>query len=176
MSEPNPYRPDGEPEYQWGPEQPYGYPQDATAGYGHPPQGGPGYSPTQPGGIPVPGYGTPMGGAPALAIGDITVVGDSIMTPAGAMPLRGAVWNASDLSRTDEKIPVYAIVLAVLFVGACGLGLLFLLIKEKETSGFVQVTVTSGGKHHSTMIPAVHPHLFHHVMGQIGYARSISAM
>ncbi|GGZ19029.1 hypothetical protein GCM10010387_09600 [Streptomyces inusitatus] len=174
MSEPNPYRPDGEPEYQWGPEQPYGYPQE-TRGYGYPQGAGPGF--TQAAGVPVPvPYGQAVGGAPALAIGDITVVGDTIMTPAGGMPLRGAVWNASDLSRTEEKIPVYAIVLAVLFVGACGLGLLFLLIKEKETSGFVQVTVTSGGKHHATMIPAMHPHLFQQVMAQVGYARSISAM
>ncbi|MER5770587.1 hypothetical protein [Streptomyces sp. NPDC001985] len=173
MTEPNPYRSDGEPEYQWGPDQPaYGYPQETPPGYVHPPQH-PGYAP-----VPAVGATVPMGmgGAPLVAIGDITVVGDSIITPAGSLALRGAVWNATDLSRTEEKIPVYAIVLAVLFFGACGLGLLFLLIKEKSTTGFVQVTVTNDGRHHATMIPAHNPYVFQQIMGQIGYARSISSM
>ncbi|MEO3974071.1 hypothetical protein [Streptomyces sp. CAU 1734] len=196
MTEPNPYQaPDGEPEYQWGPEQPYGYPQsggpahahppEATLGYGTPGHGTPGYgypppaagwSPTQAAGVPVPAYGPAPGGAPLVGIGDITVLQDSIVTPAGTMPLRGAVWNATDLSRTEESIPAYAIVLAIVFFLACLLGLLFLLIKERKTTGFIQVTVTSGGKHHSTMIPAHSPVAFQHVMSQVNYARSISSM
>ncbi|MFI1013736.1 hypothetical protein [Streptomyces sp. NPDC020965] len=167
MTDPNPYKADGEPEYQWGPSQPYGYPQNAP-GYGYP-QGDPAYA--QSGGMAV-----PMGGAPLVAIGDITVLSDSIVTPAGTMPLKGAIWNATDLSRTEEKIPTYAIVLAVIFAFACLLGLLFLLMKDRQTTGFIQVSVTSGGKHHSTMIPAQQPHAFHQVMGQINYARSLSSM
>ncbi|MER5885531.1 hypothetical protein ABT160_17005 [Streptomyces sp. NPDC001941] len=153
-------------EYQWGPAQPtqgagYGYPGPA-GGYGYP---GPAYPPV-PGGMP---------GAPLVAIGDITVLQDSIMTPAGALPLKGAVWNATDMSRTEEKMPTVAIVLAVVFFVFCFLGLLFLLMKEKVTTGFVQVTVTSGGRHHATMIPATSPQTFAMVMGQINYARSLSA-
>ncbi|MEE1756168.1 hypothetical protein [Streptomyces sp. SP18CS02] len=166
MSEPNPYA-DGE--YKWGPTQPpgapgYGYPPPAD-GYGYPQQ------PTLPGAYPA-----PMGhtGAPLVSIGDITVLQDSIITPAGPMPLKGAVWNATDMSRTEEKIPTHAIVLAVVFFVLCFLGLLFLLMKEKTTTGFIQVTVTSGGRHHSTMIPATGPESFHMVMGQINYARSLS--
>lgn len=117
-----------------------------------------------------------MGGAPVLSIGDITVMGDQIVTPAGSLPLRGAVWNATDMSHTEEKIPAYAIVLAVLFFVFCLLGLLFLLMKEKTTTGYIQVTVTSAGRHHSTMIPSMGPHTFPAVMGQINYARSLSNM
>ncbi|RDG34694.1 hypothetical protein [Streptomyces corynorhini] len=146
----------------------YGYPA-AAPGYGYPQQG-PGYAEQ----LPVPmGAG---GGAPVLAIGDITVVGDQIVTPSGPIPLRGAVWNATDMSRTEERIPPVAIVLAIVFALLCLIGLLFLLMKEKKTTGFIQVTVTGGGRHHATMIPANHPDAFQMVMGQVNYGRSLSSM
>ena len=94
-----------------------------------------------------------------LSFGDITVMNDSIVTPSGTMPLKGAVWTATDMSRTEEKIPTVAIVLAIIFVLLCLIGLLFLLMKEKKTTGFIQVTVTSGGRHHSTMIAATSPEI-----------------
>ncbi|QXE35102.1 hypothetical protein KQY30_13305 [Streptomyces sp. GMY02] len=199
MSEPNPYA-DGE--YQWGPPQQPGPGPGATPAPGTPeydfpnptliagPQGAtptpaPGYGYPVPGATPAPGYGYPSGapypspmggGAPLVSMGDITVLSDSIVTPSGTLPLKGAVWNATDLSRTEEKIPAYAIVLAIVFFLFCLVGLLFLLMKEKTTTGFIQVSVTSGGKHHSTMIPATNPSAFHAVMGQINYARSLSTM
>ncbi|MFJ8657974.1 hypothetical protein [Streptomyces sp. NPDC093795] len=173
MSEPNPYK--SEPEgYEWGPGQ-----QAGTPAYGYPQT--PAYQPTIAEGVPVPPpqyapvpQGMPGGGAPLLSLGDITVVGDQIITPAGPMPLKGAVWNAMDMSRTEEKMPTVAIVLAIVFFIFCLLGLLFLLMKEKQTTGFIQVTVTSGGKHHATMIPARGPDTIHWVMGQLNYARSLS--
>ncbi|MFI8518360.1 hypothetical protein ACIGEZ_11140 [Streptomyces sp. NPDC085481] len=172
MSEPNPYK---SGEYEWGPGQ-----QAGTPGYGYPQT--PSYQPTVPGGVPVPPQHAPGavpglaagGGAPLLSLGDITVVGDQIITPAGNMPLKGAVWNAMDMSRTEEKMPTVAIVLAVIFFIFCLLGLLFLLMKEKQTTGFIQVTVTSGGRHHQTMIPATGPDTIHWVMGQLNFARSLS--
>ncbi|MEU9603187.1 hypothetical protein [Streptomyces sp. NPDC048057] len=179
----NPYAREGEPEYQWGPDTPpgtpaYGYP---APGYGYPNQA-PNYPHTQPA-FPVP-LGASMGmpgvpvplGSPLVAIGDIVVMHDTIVTPAGHLPLKGAVWNVTDMSRTEEKIPTHAIVLAVVFFFFCFLGLLFLLMKEKKTTGYVQVTVTSGGKHHATMVPAQHMMTIQHVMGQVNYARSLSAM
>ena len=98
-----------------------------------------------------------MAAAPLLSLGDITVMGDSIVTPSGTMPLRGAVWNATDMSRTEEKIPTVRDRARDHLLLFCLLGLLFLLMKEKKTTGFIQVTVTSGGRHHSTMIPAQDP-------------------
>lgn len=195
MSEPNPYADDA---YKWGPpQQPanpptvadgqgYGYPAGGTPAYGYPQplhdsatQPGPGYGypgpgqpPAQGGNFPVPQQG--YGGMPALAIGDIAVMNDSVVTPSGTMPLKGAVWTATDMSRTEEKIPTVAIVLAIVFALLCLVGLLFLLMKEKKTTGFVQVTVTSGGRHHSTMIPATGPETFPMVMAQVNTARSMS--
>ncbi|MEV8568392.1 hypothetical protein AB0436_22915 [Streptomyces sp. NPDC051322] len=172
MSEQNPY---ASGDYRWGPQQQpgapgYGYPNEA-AGYGYP-HAGPGYIPPQPAGLPV----LVGGGAPLVSIGDITVVQDGVITPAGTLPLRGSVWNATDMSRTEERIPPVAIVLAIVFAVFCLLGLFFLLMKEKKTVGFIQVTVTSGGRHHATMVPATGPDTFHLVMGRLNYARSLSTM
>jgi hypothetical protein len=164
----NPYAkgaaPGGVP--QWGPSAPYGYPQ----GYGHPqPPQGYGYPQAAPGGAPFGGV------APLLAIGDIIVTPSEIATPSGTMPLKGAVWNATDLSRTEEKISQTGIVLAIILgILLCGLGLLFLLMKERRTSGFVQVTVAGAGHHHTTTIPALDQWTFARVMQQVDYARSLS--
>ncbi|SCD84178.1 hypothetical protein GA0115239_109623 [Streptomyces sp. BpilaLS-43] len=199
MSDPNPYADDS---YKWGPpQQPgnpptmpdgqgYGYPAPgATPTYGYPQplpesaaQPGPGYGypgpggqPTQPGFPPQAQHGQPGGGVPMLSLGDITVMNDGIVTPAGTLPLKGAVWTATDMSRTEEKIPTVGIVLAIVFALFCLIGLLFLLMKEKRTTGFIQITVTSGGRHHATMIPANGPETFPWVMAQLNTARSLSA-
>jgi hypothetical protein len=200
VSDPNPYADDS---YKWGPpQQPghpptmadgqgYGYPaQGAAPAYGYPQplpdsaaQPGPGYGypgagqPTQPGFDLPAQHGMPPGGGgmPMMSFGDITVMNDSIVTPSGTMPLKGAVWTATDMSRTEEKIPTVAIVLAIVFALLCLIGLLFLLMKEKKTTGFIQVTVTSGGRHHATMIPASGPETFQMVMAQLNTARSMSA-
>ncbi|MFE7540227.1 hypothetical protein [Streptomyces platensis] len=174
----------------------YGYPQGGhpgEPGYGYPqtpaqPQPGHGFpqtgaQPTPPPGFPpgVPPQPAPGGfqpgaqpGGMALSLGDIAVTGDTVMTPAGPMPLRGAVWTATDMSRTEEKIPAHAVVLAIVFFLFCLLGLLFLLMKERVTTGFVQVTVNSGGRHHSTMIPVQSREQVMFVLNQVNYARSLS--
>lgn len=147
--------------------------------FGPPPDGSYGYPPQQ---QPAPGYGYPYypqqapapGGTMLVSIGDIAVMSDSIMTPAGQLPLRGAVWTVTDMTRTEEKMPAYAVVLAILFFLACFLGLLFLLLKEKQTTGHVQVTVNSGGRFHSTVIPVSNPTAAASIMAQVNYARSLS--
>ncbi|WP_326699432.1 hypothetical protein OG909_20365 [Streptomyces sp. NBC_01754] len=198
MSDSSPY---GDDAYKWGPSQPsgtpptlpdgqaYSYPGSAP-GYGYPQplpesaaQPGPGYGYPGPGGQPTqPGFGYPApyvppgsGGVPMLSLGDITVMNDSVVTPSGTLPLKGAVWTATDMSRTEEKIPTVGIVLAIVFAWFCLIGLLFLLMKERITTGFIHVSVTNGGRHHSTMIPATGPDTFQMVMAQIGTARSMSA-
>jgi len=176
----------------------YGYPQGGRPGepgYGYPqtpaqPQPQPGYGYPQAGAQPAPPPGFPPGAPPqpapggfqpgaqpggmALSLGDIAVTGDTVMTPAGPMPLKGAVWTATDMSRTEEKIPAHAVVLAIVFFLFCLLGLLFLLMKERVTTGFVQVTVNSGGRHHSTMIPVQSREQVMFVLNQVNYARSLS--
>ncbi|WP_043673240.1 hypothetical protein [Streptomyces xylophagus] len=195
---PPPEQPPGQPGQFGKPVQPGPNPYDTPSPYGSPyggtPPGGP---PTVPSaglfgesgsgyGYPAPpNYGYPQAvqppspqqppfAAPMLTLGDIAVNGDTIVSPAGPMPLRGAVWTATDMSRTEERIPPHAIVLAILFFLLCFVGLLFLLMKERVTTGFVQVSVNSGGRHHSTMIPVQSRNQVVYVLNQVSYAQSIS--
>ncbi|MCZ0994131.1 hypothetical protein O1L44_14865 [Streptomyces noursei] len=174
-------------------QNPYAAPdggRPAEAGYGYP-QGGlpgePGYgypqaAPPRPSSRPAPRRPRPSAcrssrrrlWALALALGDIAVNGDTIVTPAGPMPLKGAVWTATDMSRTEERMPTHAVVLAIVFFFFCLLGLLFLLMKERITTGFVQVAVNSGGRHHSTMVPVQSREQVMFVLNQVNYARSLS--
>ncbi|MFJ9612380.1 hypothetical protein [Streptomyces noursei] len=158
----------------------YGYPQGGLPGepgYGYPqaapppPVFAPGTPPPPPVGLPIQ---PPQAMGLALALGDIAVNGDTIVTPAGPMPLKGAVWTATDMSRTEERMPAHAVVLAIVFFFFCLLGLLFLLMKERITTGFVQVTVNSGGRHHSTMVPVQSREQVLFVLNQVNYARSLS--
>ncbi|NEW46418.1 hypothetical protein GV792_18015 [Nocardia cyriacigeorgica] len=162
-----------------GPAQPgafSGYPQQPagprpTAAFPPVPSGMyPAMLPGMPGAMPM---GVP--GGFLMSIGDIGISEDSVTTPAGSMPLRGAIWTITDMSQTSEKIPTYAVVLAILLFPLCFLGLLFLLVKEKTTVGYVQVTVTSEGRYHSTMIPAQNQQTFPMLLHQVNYARALSA-
>lgn len=181
----------GEPGYgypQTPPQPGYGYPGPAGPQQGPPPHppsapshpsagpSSPQGAPPQPGGFPGQAPGPYAGGSAGmlLSIGDIAVTGDTIMTPAGPMPLKGAIWTATDMSRTEEKIPAHAIVLAIVFFLFCLLGLLFLLMKERVTTGFVQVTVNSGGRHHATMVPVQSREQVMYLLNQVQYARSLS--
>ncbi|MEV6481551.1 hypothetical protein [Streptomyces sp. NPDC051576] len=151
---------------------PYG-----ESGYGYPAQPNYGYPqavPQQPQTQPQPQPHQPPFGGPMFTLGDIAVNGDTIVSPAGPMPLRGAIWTATDKSRTEERIPPYAIVLAIVFFLLCFVGLLFLLMKERVTTGFVQVSVNSGGRHHSTMVPVQSRDQVFHILNQVTYAQSIS--
>ena len=88
-----------------------------------------------------------------LTIGDIGVTPAYLVTPNGTAPLRGSQWYVTEHTYTREIMPTYAIVLAVVFAIFCLLGLLFLLIKEQVTSGYVNVTVVSEGLTHTCQIP-----------------------
>ncbi|KIZ19686.1 membrane protein [Streptomyces natalensis] len=152
-------------------DNPYAAPQTPPA-YGYPAAG-----PPQPASLAMPGPLTVPGAVPAgtvLTLGDIAVADDTIVTPAGPMPLKGAVWTCTDMSRTQEKIQTAGIVLAVVFVSFCAIGLLFLLMKERITTGYVQVTVDGGGRHHATLIPVQSPEQVMYVFQQVAYARSLS--
>jgi hypothetical protein len=124
--------------------------------------------------------GQPMQPAQALpagpvlvTIGDISVEQYRIVTPAGVLPTQGTNWSAMDMTRTEEKIPAYAIVLAIIFFLFCLLGLLFLLIKERKTTGFVQVTVQHGNRTHNTHVAAANPSQVADTLARVNYARTL---
>jgi hypothetical protein len=139
-----------------------------------PPMGNQYQQPQQPqfGQQPMPAQALPTG--PVLVtIGDISVEQQRIVTPAGVLPTHGSNWSAMDMSRTEEKIPAWAIVLAIIFFLACLLGLLFLLVKERKTTGFVQVTVQYGNRSHNTHVGVSSPNQVADVLARVNFARTL---
>jgi hypothetical protein len=122
---------------------------------------------------PVQPTQAPPAGPVLVTIGDISVEQYRIVTPAGVLPTQGTNWSAMDMTRTEEKIPGYAIVLAIVFFLFCLLGLLFLLIKERKTTGFVQVTVQHGSRTHNTHVPASSPSQVADTLARVNYARTL---
>lgn len=101
---------------------------------------------------PVGQYGPQGIPEPLLTqIGDITVSQSWVVTPRGTVPLAGTEWWVTHRAGYVERIPVWAIVLAVVFFP---LGLLFLLVKESRLEGFVDVGVRSAAFAHVTVLPA----------------------
>ncbi len=97
------------------------------------------------------------------------------MTPSGRYPLAGSTWIVSNNTMMTESIPAYAIVLAIIFFIFCLLGLLFLLIKERKVTGFMQVSLQGPGLYHMTQVPVSHPGQIVDVEHRVGYIRSLIA-
>lgn len=91
-----------------------------------------------------PGW-SPASQEPVLVqFGDISITEHWLITPAGSAPLRGTQIFVTDMTREERFIPAWAIVFAVIGFFVFLLGLLFLLVKETRTSGFMQISVTNG--------------------------------
>jgi len=83
------------------------------------------------------------------SLADIGVTPHWVVTPRGTAPLAGSQWWLTDRGAWTQQIPVWAIVLAIVFFP---LGLLFLLCKESRWSTWLEVTVRSGTLVHVGMI------------------------
>jgi hypothetical protein len=113
---------------------------------------------------------------PLVQIGDISVDQHWARTPSGSVATAGVTWTVQDLTRRDLVIPTYAIVLAVVTASmTCFLGLLFLLIKEERTTGWLQVTVEGPAFVHTTHVPVIHPGTVVDLYARVDYARSLTA-
>lgn len=110
-----------------------------------------------------------------VQVGDIACTRDEVITPNGRLSLRRTVWVVSNNTTTTESIPTWAIVMAVLFVAACLLGLLFLLVKERKTTGWMSVSVQGEGTYYSTQIPIGSPAGVADVEQRVGYIRGLVA-
>lgn len=112
---------------------------------------------------------TPAAPEPVLAqLGDIVLSQHWITTPCGSAPLAGAQWSAVDRALPTERIPVWAIVLAVVLFP---LGLFFLLVKETRWEGWIEVTVRAPGLAHTTRLP-YSPAASAHVAQTLTWAQS----
>jgi hypothetical protein len=137
----------------------------------------PAYPPTTP--YPYPGLAPsqPPTEPVILSIGEIQVTSTTIRTPVGDFPLRGSQWHISDSWTTEQKIPTWAIVLAVVgFFCLTFFSLLFLLAKETVHRAVVSVHVTSGGQQYLARIPAADQARVQHLYQQVNYVRSLAAM
>jgi hypothetical protein len=108
-----------------------------------------------------------------VTIGDIACTQTQVITPMGRGSLRGTTWIATRQTTISEKIPTYAIVLAVIFALACLLGLLFLLIKERTLQGFVQVSVQGPGVCYATQVPVGTDAEVNDIESRVNYVRSL---
>lgn len=112
---------------------------------------------------------------PQVSIGDIGVSETSVFLSSGTYPIAGTTWQIADYSRTETKIPTWAIVCAIIFAFACLLGLLFLMVKERTTTGYVQVTVSGPDFAHTATIRAQSEQTAIVVTQQVNWARGLAS-
>ncbi len=116
------------------------------------------------------------GGQPVLiSIGNIACTRTHVITPGGTYPLAGTTWIVSNNTMTTTSISTLGVVLCILFILACLLGLLFLLMKDTKTQGYVQVSVQGDGLYHAVQIPVSSPLAVGQIEQQVNYVRSLVA-
>ena len=109
------------------------------------------------------------------SFGDIHISKHWLVTPQGNRKLAGTELTVTDMSYDHPAIPVWAIVLAVVFFP---LGLLFLLVKEPRATGYFQVVVDNDGLSHRCMIGAFGSNRlgqFYDLQNRANYARALIA-
>ena len=146
-------------------------PRDPSQESAPPPETAPPAVPQPAGDLQSPDATDPI----VLTIGDIGVTRNWVATPNGTARLGGSQWIARDMTRTESKIPTWAIVLAVIFALVCLLGLLFLLAKEKYTTGYVEVSVQAGNLFHATQIPVSSQYQVAQIRQQVSQAQTLAA-
>ncbi|WP_246158858.1 hypothetical protein [Catellatospora sichuanensis] len=128
--------------------------------------------PATPPGRPAAGPGPVL-----VQLGEVSVSSTTIHTPAGEIPLRGSQWAVSDQWHSQQRIPAWAVVCAVVgFFLVCFLSLLFLLAKETRYNGTVQVIITNGQRQYVVRIPVTDQRVVAHIHAQVNYARSLAAL
>lgn len=110
-----------------------------------------------------------------VSIGDIHCTSTEVITPTGRFPITGAQWTVSDHTLTTRSTPTWATVLAIVGVFVvCLFSLFLLLVKEEQTTGFVQVAVFGPeGRSFTTSIPAYSYAAVQDVFNRVGYARNL---
>jgi hypothetical protein len=110
-------------------------------------------------------------------IGEIQVTSTMVRTPAGQFPLKGSQWSVTDQWTAVQKIPTWAIVMAIVgFFCLTVFSLFFLLAKESVYQGVVMVQVTNGRYQYVSRVPVNNQAYVQHVYGQVNYVRSLAAM
>lgn len=117
-----------------------------------------------------------QGGGDILGtIGDISYDSTTVYVPGRSFPMAGSVWTVRDNSRTEQYMPSWAIICAILLFFVCFLGLLFLAVKETRVTGYVEVEVRQGNHYHVTQVPAAGPQTLAWANNTVNHARSVAA-
>ena len=119
----------------------------------------------------------PDPGPVIVQIAEISVTSTTVFTPTGDIPLAGSQWQVNDYWFSQQRIPRWAVVLAI--VGFCVLtifSLLFLLVKETVMQGTVQVTVTNGTRQYVARIPVTDQAAVTGINQQVNYVRTLAAL
>ena len=110
-------------------------------------------------------------------IGEIQVTSTTVRTPAGQFPLRGSHWTVTDQWVATQKIPSWAITMAIVgFFCLTVFSLFFLLAKETVYQGVVLVQVQNGPYQYVSRVPVNNQAYVQHVYAQVNYVRSLAAM
>lgn len=114
--------------------------------------------------------------SPVVArFGAIEVSRSTVRTPNGAFPLAGSQWHCYDYWQTRRVVPPWAIVLAVLgFFVVPFVSLLFLLVRQPQTTGVLQVAVTDGVRRHVVDLPVGSPAQARAIEYQVAHVRSLA--
>lgn len=112
-----------------------------------------------------------------VSIGDIHCTRSEVITPAGRFPIDSVQWAVSDQTMTTRVTPTWAVIVAIVVaLGTCLLGLFFLLVKEDQTQGFVQVTALGpDGSSYTTAIAVQSYAAVQDAFNRVNYARGLSA-
>ncbi len=86
------------------------------------------------------------------------------------------MWTVSDMTQYQERMSPAGVILCIVFIWFCLLVLLFLLVKERAYTGYVQITLQGNGFHYSTMIPVSNAGVAFTVNQTVNYARGLAAV
>jgi hypothetical protein len=117
----------------------------------------------------------PVPPPPLCTVGNISVTPTMVTTPNGEVPLAGTTWIVTNRTSTSFVTPGWAIVATVVFFSFCFLGLLFLLVKEQRTTGFVQVSMQRDGFYHATQLPVWALGQVADIEARVAYIRTLAA-
>ncbi|GAA1335769.1 hypothetical protein GCM10009635_42650 [Actinocatenispora thailandica] len=124
---------------------------------------------------PRPPRWTGDAGAVLVRFGPLAITADTVRTPGGSFPLSGSVWRSYDYWQTRRVIPTAAIVAAVLgFFVVPFVSLLFLLVRQDQTTGVVQVCGTDGGRQHVVDLPVTGAAQAHAIHRQVQYVQLLA--
>jgi hypothetical protein len=109
---------------------------------------------------------------PLATIGDMSISRTEVITPGGSFPLRGSTWTLNDMTHSEEKIPMWALLLAIIgFFIVCVLSLLLLLVKERTTIGAIRVSVWQEPHYHTVEIQVLSELQRQQLYQQFNYVR-----